>query len=99
MAAWRLEAAAGASHDVSMPASAAKVDCPAAPPSRQSTPARSLHRACLILGGVGPLADHLGVTEAVLTGWLEGRDDPPQMVFLAAVEIVLLHLDKAGGTN
>jgi len=31
--------------------------------------------------------------------WLEGRDDPPQMVFLAAVEIVLLHLEKPGTSN
>src|SRR5258707_15446745 len=99
MAAWRLEAAAGASHDVSMPASAAKVDCPAAPPSRQSTPARSLHRACLILGGVGPLPDHLGVTEAGLTGRLEARDDPPQRVFLPPVRMEVLHRAKAGGTN
>src|SRR5258708_9935405 len=99
MAAWRLGAAAGASHDVSMPASAAKVDCPAAPPSRQSTPARSLHRACLILGGVGPLADHLGVTEAALTGWLGGRAAPPQIALLAAVEIMLLQLDNAGSTH
>ena len=82
-----------------MPVSAAKIDCPAAPPSRETTPARALHRACLILGGVGPLARHLGVSEAALTAWLEGRDDPPQMVFLAAVEIVLLHLDKSGGSN
>jgi hypothetical protein len=82
-----------------MRVSAVTADCPAAPPSRQTTPARSLHRACLILGGLGPLANHLGVSEAALTAWLEGREDPPQMVFLAAVEIVLLHLDKAGGTN
>jgi len=82
-----------------MPVSAAKIDCPAAPPSRQTTYARALHRACLILGGAPQLASHLGVSESSLRGWLEGRDDPPQMVFLAAVEIVLLHLDKAGGSN
>jgi DNA-binding transcriptional regulator YiaG len=82
-----------------MRVSTAKADCPAAPPSRETTHARALHRACLILGGVQQLANHLGVSEATLNAWLEGRDDPPQMVFLAAVEIVLLHLEKSGSAN
>lgn len=77
----------------------ANTDCPHPAPSRESTYARALHRACLILGGVGELSKHLGVSEAGLRSWLEGRDDPPQMVFLAAVEIVLLHLDGTGATN
>lgn len=75
----------------------AKADCPNPPPSRESTYARALHRACLILGGAEQLSRHLGVSESSVRGWLEGREDPPQMVFLAAVEIVLLHLDNAGG--
>jgi hypothetical protein len=78
-----------------MRTSAAKVDCPL-PQERPSTAARALHRACLILGGVPALAGHLGVPESSLRGWLEGREDPPQMAFLAAVEIVLLHLEQAG---
>ncbi len=45
------------------------------------------------------MAGHLGVPEATLRAWLEGRDDPPQMVFLAAVEIVLLHLERPGASN
>jgi len=36
-----------------------------------------------------------GVSEAALRNWLEGREEPPQMVFLAAIEIILLHLDQA----
>jgi len=71
----------------------AKLDCPLPAPSRQTTYARTLHRACLILGGALALARHLGVSEAALRGWLEGREDPPQMVFLAAIEIILLHLE------
>jgi len=74
-------------------------DCPQPPESRQTTHARALHRACLILGGAEQMARHLGVSEASLRSWLEGREDPPQMVFLAAVEIVLLHLEKPGGAN
>jgi hypothetical protein len=79
-----------------MRASAGKIDCPLPPASRQTTYSRSLHRACLILGGVPQLAQHLGVPEASLQAWLEAREDPPQRVFLAAVEIMLLHLEKAG---
>lgn len=74
----------------------AKVDCPLPSPSRQTTFARTLHRACLVLGGVAELARHLGVSEGALRNWLEGREEPPQMVFLAAIEIILLHLDQAG---
>ena len=77
-------------------ASASYPDCPQPPESRQSTHARALHRACLILGGAEQMSRRLGVAEAGLRAWLEGREDPPQMVFLAAVEIVLLHLDKVG---
>lgn len=79
-----------------MRTSAAQAGCPTPSPSRQTTQARALHRACLVLGGVPHLAQHLGVPESSLRTWLEGRDEPPQMVFLAAVEIVLLHLDQAG---
>ena len=74
----------------------AKVDCPLPSPSRQTTYARTLHRACLVLGGVAQLAKHLGVSEPAVRNWLEAREEPPQMVFLAAIEIILLHLDQAG---
>ena len=77
----------------------ANADCPTPPPARESTYARALHRACLILGGAEQLSRHLGVSESALRAWLDGRDEPPQMVFLAAVEIVLLHLDGAGRPN
>jgi hypothetical protein len=73
----------------------ASADCPSAPPARETTYARTLHRACLILGGAEGLARHLGVAEPSLRKWMEGREEPPQMVFLAAIEIILLYLDKA----
>ena len=79
--------------------SAARAECPTPPPSRESTQARTLHRACLILGGAAQLASHLGVPEATLQAWLEGREEVPQMVFLAAVEIVLLHVDQSTSAN
>ena len=78
-----------------MRALAAKIDCPL-PEECPGTPARTLHRACVILGGVAALAQQLGVPQTSVRAWLEGREDPPQMVFLACVEIILLHLDQAG---
>jgi hypothetical protein len=44
---------------------------------------------------VEALAKHLGVAETALRRWLEAREEAPQMVFLAAVEIILLYLEKA----
>jgi len=73
-----------------------RVDCPRAPASRRSTYARALHTACLILGGVPHLADHLRVPSVVLREWLEGHSEPPQAAFLAAVEVILLHLEAPG---
>ena len=69
---------------------------PLAAPSRQTTYARALHTACLILGGVPQLASHLRVSEPTLRAWLEGRDEPSHAVFLTAVEVILLHLDTGG---
>jgi hypothetical protein len=71
-------------------------DCPAAAPSRQSTYARAMHNACLILGGVAQLAEHLRVPAGVVRDWLEGESEPPQAAFLAAVEVILLHLETPG---
>ena len=71
-------------------------DCPITPEARRSTYARTLHRACLILGGVPGLAGHLGIGEAELLRWLQGTEEPPFEAFLAAVEVVLLHLDAPG---
>jgi predicted transcriptional regulator len=50
----------------------------------------------VIVGGVGPLATQLKVSEAALRSWLEGNDEPPLEVFLATVEILLLNAGDAG---
>jgi hypothetical protein len=72
----------------------AAVDCPLAPPSRETTYARALHRACLVLGGLAQLASHLKVSDYAVRTWLEGREVPPDNIFLAAVEIILLAADR-----
>jgi hypothetical protein len=77
--------------------SAAAAECPLAPPSRETTYVRTLHRACLLLGGLAQLADHLKVSDSALSSWLEGREDPPESVFLAAVEIIILAADNPRG--
>jgi hypothetical protein len=74
-------------------------DCPIAPPSRKSTYAKALHRACVILGGADRLAARLDVPEATVRTWMEGREDPPEEVFLACVELLLLHLEAPGPAN
>lgn len=71
-------------------------DCPLAPPEHASVYARTLHRACLVLGGIQQLAKHLEVPDTDLRAWLQGDQEPPEGIFLAAVEVVLLH---AGGTG
>lgn len=53
--------------------------------------ARTLQRACDALGGVEPLASHLRIPQDTLAQWLEGGEEPPHEVFLAALEVVLSH--------
>lgn len=77
--------------------SAAAKDCPLAPPAHATVYARALHRACLVLGGVQPLAKHLEVSDTELKRWLGAEEVPPERVFLLAVEIILLHAE--GGTR
>lgn len=78
------------------PSPSEAVDCPLARGSRANTYSRTLHRACIILGGVAELAAHLKVGDAALRVWLDGDDEPAIEIFLAAVEVLLLHAENAG---
>jgi hypothetical protein len=73
-------------------------ECGGAPASRATVYSRTLQRACEVLGGIGPLAAHLGVAPAELARWLDARGEPPPQVFLAAVDVVLLHADRSRGS-
>jgi hypothetical protein len=66
------------------------VDCPPLSKSRVTVYARTLHRACEVLGGLDALSRQLGVPGATLTRWIGGLEQPPLDQFLAAVDIVLL---------
>ena len=75
-----------------------QTDCGGAPPSRATVYSRTLQRACEVLGGVRPLSEHLHVAPAELVRWIDARGQPPLDVFLAAVDVVLLHVDRTRGS-
>ena len=64
--------------------------------SEPATYIRTLRHACAMVGGVEPLAAQLGVPADTLRIWLEDKATPPEPVFLAALEIVLRHVDERG---
>ena len=70
--------------------------CPPLSKSRVTVYARTLHRACELLGGLDALSRHLGVPAATIARWIGGIEEPPVEVFLAAVDIVLLGAEPGG---
>jgi hypothetical protein len=77
----------------------ARVDCPPLSKTRVTVYARTLHRACEVLGGMDALSRHLDVPAATLTRWIGGADQPPLKIFLAAVDVVLLGAEPGDGTS
>jgi DNA-binding transcriptional regulator YiaG len=65
--------------------------CPEADAYGTTLYARTLHRACLQLGGIQQLAEYLGVSEQKVESWLTGYSEVPQGVFLRAVDIIVGH--------
>jgi hypothetical protein len=49
---------------------------------------RTLHEACLAVGGEHKLASFLGVPVAEVESWLNGRGVPPDAIFLRCVDLV-----------
>ena len=70
-------------------------DCPAPPASfsdaRASLATLILHEACQTAGGIDLLAKLLGVPQPLLERWLEGDEQPPESVYHACIDVVLLH--------
>ena len=79
--------------------STAEHECPLAPPEHATVESRTVHRACLILGGIDQLSRHLGVPVEDLRRWLRAGEPPPEPVLLACVEIVLLYAERGGRAN
>lgn len=65
-------------------------------PAPRTPHSRTLERAALVVGGVGRLAAHLGVTEPALARWLVSEEATPENVFLAALDLVLTDLERRG---
>lgn len=58
-----------------------------------ATKLRLLRAACDTAGGTRPLADHLGISEAILRKYVSGGLEPPDGLFLRAVDFILAHRD------
>ena len=76
-----------------------RVDCPPLSKSRVTVHARTLHRACEVLGSLDALSRHLDVPAPALARWISGLEPPPLDVFLAAVDVVLLAAQPGEGTG
>jgi hypothetical protein len=75
------------------------VVCPPLSKSRVTVYARTLHRACEVLGSLDSLSRQLNVPAPTLARWIGGLEQPPLDVFLKAVDIVLLAAAPGGGTG
>ena len=49
---------------------------------------KTLHAACLILGGEHKLASYLGVSTEQVEAWLNGQGVPDDAAFLRCVDLV-----------
>ena len=67
--------------------------------ARKSVYVRTLHAACRVVGSLKALAEHLGASPAELGNWLRGDAEPPYVVFLAAVAILLLDAEQSRSRN
>ena len=76
-----------------------RVVCPPLSKSRVTVYARTLHRACEVLGGLEATSRHLRVSASMLTRWIGGAEPPPLEVFLAAVDVVLLGAEPGDGSG
>ena len=74
--------------------SAAAVNCPLAPPEHASVYSRTLHRACLIVGGIDALAQRLGAPAEYLERLMRAEEAPAEELFLKCVEIMLLYYSE-----
>jgi hypothetical protein len=74
-----------------------RVQWPPPAQRRDTVYARTLLRACEVLGGLDAAARHFGVPAATIARWIEGAEPPPLEVFLAAVDVVLLGGEPGAG--
>jgi hypothetical protein len=51
--------------------------------------AQAIQRAANIMGGVGPLAAHLKVSELQLDYWMRDIGRPPDTVFFDVIDVII----------
>ena len=68
---------------------AAAHDCPSAASIHHDLYVRTLHRACVIKGGIAALASELQLRPTTVEQMLMGKIAVPLSVFFAAVDILL----------
>lgn len=66
-------------------------DCPQAPTFRADLHTLILHEACRVAGNISQLASLLLVSPVSLARWLQGEEEPPEHIYRACIDIVLLH--------
>ena len=49
---------------------------------------RTLRLALRTIGGRALLAEYLGISESLLQEWLDGRSEPPTLIYLRALDLV-----------
>ena len=76
-----------------------RVDCPPLSRTHVTVYARTLHRACELLGGLDALSVELGAPATDIARWIGGVEPPPLEIFLAAVDIVLLGAEPGAGNG
>jgi hypothetical protein len=55
--------------------------------------AQAIQRAATLLGGIGPLAERLKVSERQLDYWMRDIGTPPDTVFFDVIDVII---DSAG---
>ena len=58
---------------------------------------RTLHEACLVMGGEHHLAAFLGIDVGLLNAWLEGTQRPPDAIFLRCVDLLQRAQERGSG--
>lgn len=60
---------------------------------------RTLHEACVLLGGEHQLAEYLGIDVRTIEQWLAGQGRPPDAVFLRCADLIYERESQRNGNG